>query len=54
LRGDFHLRSASTVVYYTRTDDQPMAVVNIRRTAKFKLAGHKLTEVSHTDVPGTL
>ena len=41
----------ATVVYLTRTDDAPMAEVNIKRTAVFKLSGHTFTELSHTDQP---
>jgi hypothetical protein len=43
----------ATVVYLTRTDDAPMAEVNIKRTAVFKLSGHTFTELSHTDQPFT-
>ena len=43
----------ATVVYYTRTDDAPMAEVNIQRTAVFTLAGNHFTEQSHVDVQGT-
>lgn len=42
-----------TVVYLTRTADAPMAEINIKRTAIFKLSGHHLNELSHTDVPYT-
>jgi hypothetical protein len=42
----------ATVVYYTRTDDAPMVELNIKRTATYKLSGHKLTETGHSDVPG--
>ncbi len=41
----------ATIVYLTRTDDAPMAEVNLKRTAIFKLSGHKFTEQSHTDAP---
>ena len=41
----------ATVVYLTRTDDAPMAEVNIKRTAVYKLSGHKFLLQSHTDVP---
>ncbi len=41
----------ATVVWLTRTDDQPMAVLNIRRTSVFKLSGATLTQLSHADVP---
>ncbi|HEY2795374.1 MAG TPA: hypothetical protein VGJ28_23640 [Micromonosporaceae bacterium] len=43
----------ATVVYLTRTDDAPMAVVNLKRTAVFKLSGHTFAVQSHTDVPYT-
>jgi hypothetical protein len=43
----------ATVVYLTRTADAPMAEVNIKRTAVFKLSGHTFTAQSHTDVPYT-
>lgn len=43
----------ATVVYLTRTDDVPMAGVNIKRTAVYQLAGGSLTEVSHSDAPYT-
>jgi hypothetical protein len=41
----------ATVVYLTRTDSSPMAVVNVKRTAVYHLVGSHFTEVSHTDVP---
>jgi hypothetical protein len=41
----------ATVVYLTRTADAPMAEVNLKRTAVYKLSGHHFTELSHTDVP---
>jgi hypothetical protein len=41
----------ATVVYLTRTDGSPMAMVNVRRTAVHRLVGTNVTEVSHTDVP---
>jgi hypothetical protein len=41
----------ATVVYLTRTDGSPMAVVNVKRTAVYKLAGSHFTELSHTDAP---
>ena len=41
----------ATVVYYTRTPDVGMAVLNIKRTAIYKVSGSKLTELSHKDVP---
>jgi hypothetical protein len=43
----------ATVVYLTRTDDVPMAGVNIKRTAIYQLSGGSLTEVSHSDVSYT-
>jgi hypothetical protein len=43
----------ATVVYLTRTPEQPMAALNIRRTAIFKLSGGVLTPVSQTDEPYT-
>jgi len=41
----------ATVVYYTRTDDMPMAAVNIRRTATFELRSSGLVETGHRDEP---
>jgi hypothetical protein len=41
----------ATVVYDTRTSDAPMAVVNIRRTATYKLTGPVFDEVNHSDAP---
>src|SRR5205814_4649441 len=41
----------ATVVYLTRTSDQPMAVLNVKRTAVYHLAGSHFTELSHTDAP---
>jgi hypothetical protein len=38
-------------VYLTRTDDQPMAVLNVRRTALFNVVGTALVEASHVDEP---
>ena len=43
----------ATVVYLTRTADLPMAGVNIKRTAIYKLSGHHFTEQSHHDDPYT-
>ncbi|HKD99099.1 MAG TPA: hypothetical protein VKB69_16085 [Micromonosporaceae bacterium] len=43
----------ATVVYDTRTDDAPMAVLNIQRTAVYKLSGSHFTETSRVDVSGT-
>jgi hypothetical protein len=42
----------ATVVYFTRTDDAPMAELNIQRTAVYQLSGHTFSEISHVDVPG--
>jgi len=42
----------ATIVYFTRTDDAPMAELNIQRTAVYKLSGHTFSEISHVDVPG--
>lgn len=41
----------ATVVYLTRTADAPMAELNIKRTAVFRLSGHAFTEQSHSDQP---
>ena len=41
------------VVWLTRTDDAPMAQVNLSRTSIFSLSGATLTQLSHTDVPYT-
>jgi hypothetical protein len=43
----------ATVVYYTRTPEAPMAMVNIKRTAIYELTAAGLVEVSHTDAPYT-
>jgi hypothetical protein len=43
----------ATVVYYTRTPEAPMAMVNIKRTAIYRLTDAGLVEESHTDVPYT-
>lgn len=43
----------ATVVYLTRADDEPMAMISIRRTSVFRLAGATLVEESHTDAPYT-
>jgi len=43
----------ATVVYYTRPDDAPMAVLNIKRTAVYQLSGTSFHEVGHTDAPYT-
>lgn len=40
-----------TVVYLTRTDDVPMAEVNVKRTAGYHLTDAGLVEDSHTDEP---
>jgi hypothetical protein len=44
-----------TVVYLTRTDDVPLAGVNIRRTATYELTatGSSFVETGHTDSPYT-
>jgi hypothetical protein len=42
----------ATVVYCTRTDDAPMAILNVTRTATFTVSGHHLNETGHTDVSG--
>lgn len=41
----------ATVVYLTRTDGTPMAMINVRRTAVYHLVGAHFTEISHTDTP---
>jgi len=41
------------VVWLTRTDDAPLAQVNLSRTSVFSLSGATLTQLSHTDVPYT-
>ncbi|WP_328342465.1 hypothetical protein [Micromonospora sp. NBC_00421] len=41
----------ATVVWLTRSPSRGMAELDIKRTSVYKLAGHKLTEVSHTDAP---
>ena len=43
----------ATVVYLTRTPDVPLAGLNLRRTAIFRLADTGLTELSHVDAPYT-
>jgi hypothetical protein len=40
-----------TVVYLTRTDDQPMAALNVKRTATYELTPAGLAETGHTDAP---
>jgi hypothetical protein len=42
----------ATIVYFTRTNDAPMAELNIQRTAVFKLSGGRFSEISHVDVAG--
>jgi hypothetical protein len=42
----------ATVQYCTRQDSSPMAVLDITRTATFKLSGHTLSETGHSDVDG--
>ncbi len=39
----------ATVVYLTRTEGSPMAMLNIKRTAVYKLAGTTFSQVSHSD-----
>jgi hypothetical protein len=41
------------VTWLTRTDDFPLAGVNLRRTSVFTLVNGKLVEDSHTDAPYT-
>ena len=41
------------VVYLTRTPDVPMAGLNIRRTATYRLTDTGLAELSHIDTPYT-
>ena len=41
----------ATVVYLTRTPDVPLAGLNLRRTAIFRLTDTGLTELSHVDAP---
>jgi hypothetical protein len=43
----------ATVVYYTRTSDAPMAELNIKRTATYRLTGSHFTELSHVDEAGS-
>ncbi len=43
--------AVATVVWLTRGPDDPDAVVTIRRTSTFTLAGASLTETSHVDAP---
>jgi hypothetical protein len=40
----------TTVVYLTRTPDAPMAQLNIKRTATYKLVGGHFEETGHLDV----
>ncbi|WP_137994365.1 hypothetical protein [Streptomyces vilmorinianum] len=42
---------AVTVVYRTRRDTEPPAVVTLTRTAVYRVAGAGLYEVSHVDTP---
>jgi hypothetical protein len=42
-----------TVVYLTRTDGSPMAALNLKRTAVFRVSGTTFVEESHTDEPYT-
>jgi hypothetical protein len=41
----------ATVVYLTRTEGSPMAMLNLKRTSIYKLNNGKFTEVSHSDAP---
>jgi hypothetical protein len=41
----------ATVVYFTRTDEVPMAGINIRRTATYEFTMPGLGETGHTDAP---
>ncbi len=41
----------ATVVYLTRTPDVPLAGLNLRRTAIFRLTDTGLAELSHVDAP---
>ncbi|WP_418961189.1 hypothetical protein [Streptomyces tritici] len=43
----------ATVVYLTRGDSEPAAVVTIRRTAVFRVTEPTMVEVSHTDAAYT-
>jgi hypothetical protein len=43
----------ATVVYLTRGDDEPAAIVTIIRTAVYRVAGTALTELRHHDAPYT-
>ncbi|MFF1511292.1 hypothetical protein [Streptomyces sp. NPDC058326] len=43
----------ATVVYLTRGDSDPAAVVTIRRTAVYRVAEPAMTELRHSDAPYT-
>ncbi|MFH9725172.1 hypothetical protein ACH4M4_19720 [Streptomyces sp. NPDC017254] len=43
----------ATVVYLTRGDDDPAAVVNLRRTAVYRVAEPAMAELHHSDAPYT-
>ncbi|MFJ5831723.1 hypothetical protein [Streptomyces sp. NPDC093089] len=43
----------ATVVYLTRGDSDPAAVVTIRRTAVYRVTEPAMTELGHTDAPYT-
>ncbi|MFB7542240.1 hypothetical protein ACFC0N_20385 [Streptomyces zaomyceticus] len=43
----------ATVVYLTRGDDDPAAVVTIRRTAVYRVAEPAMVELHHSDAPYT-
>lgn len=43
----------ATVVYLTRGDADPAAVVTIRRTAAYRVAGPVMAELHHSDAPYT-
>ncbi|TXS52924.1 hypothetical protein [Streptomyces sp. t39] len=43
----------ATVVYLTRGDTDPAAVVTIRRTAVYRVAGPAMAELHHSDAPYT-
>jgi hypothetical protein len=40
-----------TVLYLTRTDSAPMAVLDLKRTAIYTVSGTTLLQLSHSDVP---
>ncbi|MFD8643706.1 hypothetical protein ACFV14_25815 [Streptomyces zaomyceticus] len=43
----------ATVVYLTRGDDDPAAVVTVRRTAVYRVAEPAMVELHHSDAPYT-